>query len=146
MATTIEIGTWNEPAAREFSHCPSYYAADTETLTVKPGHYPARLTFEGGYTIPMPYWLLIGIDCERVSGRLYSGFGGNNFAHTELPKGEAVRHTIQMYQYQIADCVANGRLTLHPGFEWLLGKAGDAVWNHPDAPKTWDAVRQLAGA
>jgi hypothetical protein len=137
---TIEIGTWHETQTREFSHCPSYYAADTETLRVKVGAYSVRLSFEGGYTIPMPYWLLIGIDTDRIDGRLYSGFGGLNFASTELPKAP-VRYTIQMYAYQLAELVKDGRITLKPGFEWMV--EGECMWQHPSAPKTWDDVKAL---
>lgn len=144
MSITVKIGTWHETGERQITRCPSYYAADTETLALKPGDYDARLSFEGGYTIPMPYWLLIGIDAERVEGRLYSGFGGCNFSSTDLPKGERVTYTVQKYSYQIADAVNAGRLTLAPGFEWLMGGASDPVWKHQDAPKTWDEVRRLA--
>lgn len=144
MTIAVIIGTWHERAPREFTRCPSYYAADTETLRVKPGEYLARITFEGGYTIPMPYWLLIGIDTERVEGRLYSGCGGLNFAVTELKAGEAVRYTIQQYRYQIREAVESGWLTLKPEFEWLNCGAERACWDHSDAPKTWDDVRRLA--
>lgn len=144
MARTVVIGTWHEPEAREFSRCPSYYAADTETLRVEPGDYQARVTFEGGYNVPMPYWLLVGIECTRVSGRLYSGFGGVNFGSTELKAGELVRYCSQMYSYQIPELVKSGKLTLDPKFEWLMTSPG--AWQHPDAPKTWADVAALEQA
>lgn len=139
MTTTIKIGTWHE-ASREITRCPSYYAADTETLVTEAGDYDANLTFEGGYTIPMPYWLLIGIDSVRKSGRLYNGFGGVNFSSTELPADEAVRYTIQTYKYMIPEMVASGRLTLDPAFEWLNC---ERPTDHPNAPKTWAEVAAL---
>lgn len=142
--SALIVGDWREPEAREITHCPSYYAADSETLRVKPGAYPARVHFAGGYTVPMPYWLLVGLDCERVAGRLYSGFGGVNHSHTELPAGEPVRHTLQMYAYSIGEAVRAGRMTLRPGFEWLADASpGRAFWQHPDAPATWERVRDL---
>lgn len=138
MPKTIQIGTWHEPAPREFTRCPSYYAADHETLRVQPGDYPAKVTFEGGYNIPMPYWLIVGVDCKRVSGRLYSGFGGVNYSSTELKPGEDVIHVIQAYAYQIKDMVKAGKLTLLPEYSWLTA---DPAWQHPNAPKTWAEVR-----
>lgn len=141
FSRTIKVGTWHERAAREVTRCPSYYAADTETLRTVPGDYPVRIAFVGGYMVPMPYWLLVGIDAERVDGRLYSGFGGVNFASTELPKGEAVRYTIQGYDYELGKMVEDGHITLEPGFEWMLGGAYERSWKHPDAPKDWNDPR-----
>jgi hypothetical protein len=138
MTMTMTIGTWNETAPREITHCPSYYAADTETLAIRPGTYPVRVTFEGGYTVPMPYWLLVGIDTTRVSGRLFSGCGGVNYGATELPAGEAVRYVVQMHQYGLRKLVDAGRVTLAPGYEWLLG---DKPWEDADAPKDWTDAR-----
>jgi hypothetical protein len=140
VSTAIEIGTWHEREARELTRCPSYYAADHETVVTKPGDYPVRVTFEGGYLVPMPYWLVGAIPAVRKSGALYSGFGGNNFASTKLPAGEEVSWSIQSYVYEISKFVEDGRLTLKPGFEWLLEKV---AFNHPNAPKSWDAVRAL---
>jgi hypothetical protein len=153
MSQSVVIGTWVEPEARVFTHCPSYYAADHETLRVKPGEYPVRVTFEGGYLIPMPYWLLIGLDTERVSGALYNGCGGVNYGSTELPAGEAVRHTLQLYAYNLRDpkpefatlgpgLVSSGKVKLDPRFAWLLE---EKPWENPDAPKTWEDVRNLQG-
>lgn len=143
MSAQLIIGEWLERDAREFDRCPSYYAADTETLRVKPGRYPARVEFVGGYTVPMPQWLLVAIDCERVSGALYSGYGGVNYSRRELPPGEPVSYGLQWHAYGIAQAVADGRLVLRPGFEWL---ASECAFKHPDAPKTWEAVAALAAA
>lgn len=136
----IIIGKWHEPDPREFSHCPSYYAADYEVLRVRPGVYPARLKFVTGYMVPMPYWLLIGIECERIDGRLYSGFGGVNFSSTELLKGETVKHTIQSNSYLIGEYVDRGMLALAPHFAWLTHKP---AFRHPSAPTSWEMVRAL---
>lgn len=141
MSMTVTIGKWIEQEAREFSHCPSYYAADYEVLKTRPGEYDLRLTFEGGYTIPMPYWLLVGIQTDRLRGALYSGFCGNNFAQTDLPQ-EPVLHTSQMYAYELRRLVEQGTVRLKPGFEWLLEENP----RHANgAPKTWGDVKQLAG-
>lgn len=139
MTSKVIIGTWHE-VSREITRCPSYYAADTETLLTIPGDYPVVLTFEGGYTVPMPYWVLVGIPTTRISGRLYSGFGGVNFASTPLKEGEAVTYTIQTYAYLLGKLVEEGRVTLRPGFDWLLS---EVPWRHDAAPHTWDAVRAL---
>lgn len=141
MTTVAVIGTWHEPEAREFSHCPSYYAADHEKLRVIPGDYEARLMLVGGYTFPMPQWLLVGIKTTRLSGALYSGFGGVNFASRQLPVGEAVDYTIQTHSYQIAEAVAAGRLTLKPAFQWLANPDHRAVLDA--APRTWPEWGQL---
>lgn len=114
----IEVGHWIVGEGETVDRCPSYYAADHERLALTPGRYPVRLRFVGGYTIPMPYWLLVGIDATRVSGALYSGCGGRNFARTDLPAGEAVSYAVQAYAYQLADLVKAGRVELHAGCEW----------------------------
>lgn len=137
---TIEIGTWHAEQ-KEITHCPSYYAADTETLQLKAGDYPARIKFQGGFTVPMPQWLLVSIPSVRVRGRLYSGFGGVNYAHTELKAGEAVDYNVQLDCRSIKTCVENGALTLAPEWEWL---ASEIPWRHPDAPKTWDELKTRA--
>lgn len=145
MTTSIVIGSWIVPLDYEFRRCPSYYAADWEVLRVKAGNYPARITFHsaGSYPFPMPQYLQVELPCTRVGGRLYSGFGGLNFSSTELSAGVAVPYTDQSYSYEIGRYAREGRLTLLPGFDWLIGDAGTAVWEHPDAPKTWDDVRKL---
>lgn len=135
----VVIGQWHERESREVSHSPSYYAADWETLKTRTGDYPARVTFETGYTIPMPYWLLVKIDADRTGGRLYSGFGGNNFASRELPH-EPAHLPVQAYAYEIHKLVAAGRLTLRPEYAWLAAEGDEPAWHHPDAPKTWDAI------
>lgn len=146
MGKTVTIGTWLEPEARTIDRCPSYYAADTETLRIVPGKYPLRVTFETGYTVPMPYWLLATVDTVRESGRLYSGFGGVNFASTELAPGEPVRHTFQCYAYQLEELVAKGHVVVDPRFGWLVGGPGAAVWKREGAPKSWADVDALAAA
>lgn len=133
----VRIGTWIEKESREINRCPSYYAADHETLKTVAGEYPAELEFVGGYTVPMPYWLLVGIPADRIDGRLYSGFAGVNFASTELPKKRVTYH-LQSYHYQIPELVEQGWLKLDPAFEWLLVK--HYAWQEPGAPKDWDAV------
>lgn len=133
---TVKVGVWRE-VERVIDRCPSYYAADHERLRTIAGEYDARLIFSGGYTVPMPQWLVVGIPGVRVSGALYSGCGGLNFAKRDLPAGEAVSFTVQTYPYHIPELVAAGRLVLLPGFEWLMSEHS---WQHPDAPKDWNAV------
>jgi hypothetical protein len=136
----VLIGTWHEAESRDIRRCPSYYAADFETLRTQPGDFELRLTFQGGYLVPMPQWLLVSIDAERIDGALYSGFGGLNFASTPLPVGERVVYHEQMYVYQLRNLVERDRVTLRPGFEWVLC---DKPWEGLGAPQTWDAVRTL---
>lgn len=140
MSQGVVIGHWTEKQSRDLTRCPSYYAADTETIRTKPGKYTVTLVFEGGYTVPMPYWLCCGIDGDRIDGRLYSGFGGVNFASTKLPKEPTVYH-VQTYAYYAKDLVEKGILTLLPGFEWLLT---ECAWRDERAPKTWEQVMELA--
>lgn len=139
---TIEVGVWHERAARKIDRCPSYYAADHETLETKPGDYPVRIVFVGGYTVPMPQWMLIGIPSTRLDGRLYSGCGGVNYSSTELPKGEAVDYVSQWYAYSLKDCVARGDITLKPGFECLLAQK---PWEAGNL-RCWGDVRALGAA
>jgi len=143
MEKEITIGTWNETTSRDITHCPSYYAADFETLRTTPGAYELRLMFVGGYTVPMPYWLLCRIDATRIAGALYSGFGGNNFASRALPKDETVPYRLQTYSYELRKLVEDGRVTLRPGFDWLLA---EKPWDAPGAPQDWAAVSALAPA
>lgn len=117
----VLIGHWNEPEARELDNSPSYYAADWETLRTRPGRYPVFMTVEGGYNIPMPYWVLVAIDADRVAGKLYSGFGGVNFGSEDLPK-EPTQYRIQSKACWLAKTVEGGHIELLP--EWS-GLAGD---------------------
>lgn len=118
----IHIGTWHETAPRELSRSPSYYAADHEELITKAGDYRVGITFEGGYNIPMPYWMLIGIDCRVTGGGLYSGFAGVNFACTPIEPRDDV-YTIQGYSYQLLDLIKNGAVTIEPQWAWLNQEA-----------------------
>ena len=142
MAIDVTIGEYVVREPREVTRCPSYYAADWERLRLKPGRYPVRLRFEGGYGVPMPYWLLARIDATRVAGATYSGFGGVNFASHELLAGEAVAFHLQSYDYELPTFVAQGTIELLPGCEWALDARARAMgesW-------TWDTVRAMAEA
>jgi hypothetical protein len=133
---TIQIGVIIEKESRELQNCPSYYAADYEIIKTKVGEYPLYLTFEGGYTVPMPYWLTAGIDGDRIDGALFSGCGGVNYHKTELAK-EPVKYTIQQHFYQLREMVKSGRVRLNPKYNYLLE---DIPWRHKDAPKTWEDI------
>ncbi len=133
---TCRIGTWHEKATRDVVQCPSYYAADTETLRTAQGDYPISVGFQTGYSVPIPYWLFVAIDAEHISGRTYSGFGGNNFASRELPL-ESIPLRLQMYAYGLSDLVDSGKVTIDAEFEWLLS---DRPWQHADAPKTFAEI------
>lgn len=138
MTVAVEIGTFHQREAEQVRRCPSHYAADWEVLEREPGDYPVRITFEGGYLIPMPTWVLVGIPATRVDGATYSGFGGVNFASRELSKGERVTDTIQTYPFTLKGMIEAGKLTLKPEFAWLLE-------DHTSGPRTWDEVRRLSG-
>ena len=144
MSVCVRIGTWHEKS-REITRCPSYYAADHETLQTTAGDYPLELMFQNGYNIPMPYWLLVNIPSIRIDGALYSGFGGVNYARNELPKGESVLYHVQTYDYLLKDLVAKGTVTLNPGFEWLLLKRSEQ-FKDPRSPKTWEEVIAMRDA
>lgn len=117
MSKSILIGYINE-TGREITRCPGYYAADWEKLQLKPGRYEIRVTVEGGYTCPMPYWLVAGIDARRVEGKTYSGFGGVNYSSRDLPV-EDVTYNFQTYAYHLQKLVDEGMVELLPGFELL---------------------------
>jgi hypothetical protein len=119
--TSVVVGEWVEKVARDLTHCPSYYAADTETIRTRPGRYPASVIFTGGYLVPMPYWLVARIDGDRIAGRLYSGFGGHNFASRELPQEPAPWH-VQTYVSAIPKLVAEGVLEIKPQFAGLVAE------------------------
>jgi len=136
----VIIGSYLVAPGVEVSHCPSYYAADHERLALTPGRYALRLSFEGGYVHPMPYWLLCKIDAVRIDGALYSGFGGVNFAKRALPSGEAVPYYIQCYRYQLQDMVDAKLVELMPGYEWALESL---EWAR-STNLTWEQVRELA--
>ena len=133
---TVEIGTWIE-TGRELTRCPSYYAADHETLRTVAGEYPARVMFVGGYNVPMPQWVLVKMAADRLNGRLYSGFGGNNFASTELP-AERIEYSEQRGAYLIRELVASGKLRLAPAFAWMI--EAEYPWQADGAPKTFAEV------
>lgn len=114
---TIKIGEIIEEG-RTLTRCPGYYAADYEKLELEPGRYPLYVTIEGGYMFPMPYWLVASIPARRIEGKTYSGFGGVNFASTDLPQ-EDVTYGVQAYAYSLAKMIEDGRVELSPGFELL---------------------------
>lgn len=130
----IIIGYWIVSEPEERSFCPSYYAADWEQVELKPGKYPLVLTFVGGYTIPMPKTLRAKIDAKTVAGKLYSGFGGVNFASRDIAKGPTTYH-FSAYGYQIHDLVKNGRAELLPEFEDILDHKYPLSWVKE---KGWD--------
>lgn len=137
---SIQIGTWVEKETRKIERCPSYYAADHETLETIPGEYPLYVTFKGGYLVPMPDGVTCGIETVRVDGALYSGFGGVNFASTPLEKGVKVTYCVRLCPYTAKNMVKKGVITIDEGFEWLLT---DKPWEHPSAPKNWEEVNAL---
>lgn len=145
MSTSVLIGKWVEKESRDITQCPSYYAADYEVLRTRVGEYPVRLTFQGGYIIPMPYWVLVGIDADRIEGKIYSGFGGVNYSSRDLPVGPKQYH-IQAYQYHLTDMVKQGLIQLDSGFEWLITEGDTPCWKNPKSPKTWEEVRALVAA
>jgi hypothetical protein len=124
----IVIGTYHERESREITHNHTSYAADWQTVKTVAGDYPVRLTFEGGYLCPMPYWLLVAIDAEITDGRTYSGFGGFNTGSREVVR-ESTKHRLQMYDYSLAKLLADGTVTLLPEFEFLADVYGDSA-NH----------------
>jgi hypothetical protein len=140
----LKVGTYHEREHREITRCPSYYAADWEKLETIPGEYWVTLSVEGGFTIPMPKWVLIRIDTTRLAGRLYSGFCGNNFAHTDLEPGQNVGYCIQTYPYMLPKMIADGLVTLDPEFAWLNLKSPRTRFTDiPEFPSTWDEWRAL---
>lgn len=137
----IAIGFWHEREPRERTECPSYYAADYETLRTFPGDFEVHLTFAHGYTVPMPRLQPIRIDAERIAGRVYSGFCGVNFASEPLPLGERVVYLQGIDTVDLPVLITRGIVTLQPQFEWLV--ASPTPWNQPSAPQTWEAVHDL---
>lgn len=133
---TIQIGVFIENESRELQTCPSYYAADYEVIKTKAGEYPLYLTFECGYTVPMPYWLTVGIDGDRIDGALFSGFCGVNYHKTAL-ENEPTKYRMQTYAYNLPEMVKSGRVRINPKYNYLLE---DVPWRHKDAPKTWEDV------
>ena len=103
------IGEWVEPESRNVQRSPSTYAADWETLRTKPGRYPVKVISIDGRPWGPPYYLYICIDADRVAGRMYSGFAGNNFASRELP----LHHkplVLQVYAYMLEELVNEGHI------------------------------------
>jgi hypothetical protein len=139
----IIIGHYVVTEPKEFQHCPSYYAADYEILRLVPGKYEMTVMFVGGYTCPMPYWLLASVDATRVEGALYSGFGGVNFSKTVLPAGESVQYGIQMNSHSLKNLIAEGRFEPLPEraeFVAALAEKGSEFAR----TLTWDDVEAMA--
>lgn len=104
---------WVEAEARDVTRCPSYYAADWETLRTRPGTYPMRLTTIDGRDCPAgdqwPYYLTTEIPADRIAGKLYSGFAGNNFASTDLPL-EPTTLRPRIYAYHLGELLERGQV------------------------------------
>src|SRR5574343_278307 len=137
----IQVGQWVERESRTITHCPSYYAADHETLETIPGSYPLRVNFIGGYLCPMPQFVLAAIASVRKSGALYSGCGGVNYSKMELPAGEQLDYHMQSYMYVLRDLIAAGKVELDPD---LASLGIDHGFDAPSAPKTWAELQALA--
>jgi hypothetical protein len=144
---SIIIGHYIVTEPEKVSRCPSYYAADHETLELQPGRYPITLLFATGYTCPMPYYLQATIDSKRVSGALYSGFGGVNFAKTELEIGEHVPYHYQSYNYELKNLLDAGRVELlatRADLARRLCVNEDAKVRIDEAKKlSWDEIRMM---
>ena len=113
------IGEWLEAESRDVNHSPSYYAADYEILRTKPGRYPVKLESIDAKPWGRPYYVAIRIDADRIDGRLYSGFGGLNFASRELPQ-EPKPLSFRRYAYELQELVAQGVVVLNAaGLEYL---------------------------
>lgn len=140
MSLSVRIGTWKEIESRDIRQCPSHYAADFEVLRTVPGEYPAFCYFCDGYLVPMPQRLIVGIDANRIEGKLYSGFCGVTIGSRDLPK-EPKKYTLRIYNYHIPKLIEDGRLVLDPEFSFLNKK--EKQWDHPDAPKTWEDLTAI---
>lgn len=105
MGVILKVGTLIVHQSYIIDHCPSYYAADYESLEVQPGDYDLYLEFVAGYNFPMPYYFSARLKTVRISGTLYSGFGGVNFAKTDLESGVEVEYVKRWYNWQINDNV-----------------------------------------
>ena len=152
MAFTITVGNYIINEEREVTHCPSYYAADHETLKLRPGKYPVRVLIEGqmlytdgvdGKACPVPRWILVGVDSTRVSGRLYNGFGGVNYSSVEMPAGETVVYNLQFNVFTIKELIEKGHVEPLPGMEHICEQLGN---NEYELAKSWtfDDVKRLA--
>lgn len=108
------IGEYIEVESRDVRRCPSYYAADWEVLRTKPGRYPLIATFDN--LCADPYYVGAKVDADRIEGKLYSGFGGLNFASTDLPPREQPLH-VQVYGYELSRMVESGRAVVSPEFQ-----------------------------
>lgn len=103
--------------SRDLRRCPSYYAADYEVIRTKSGKYPVYLSLNldpNVWVIPMPE-LSTGVECERIEGQTFNGFGGVNFSSQELPKGPVSKHC---WQPRLG---TDHGIEFLPGFEWLQG-------------------------
>lgn len=127
MGRKIHIGNWIESEPRKVQGG-TYYAADWIEHELRPGRYPLYLTFEGGYLMPMPYWLLATVDSRILDGRLYSGFGGLNFASTKVEPKDSTYH-FQLYSYQLPDLIDRGGAEVFPEWEpFLQAIRADKDW------------------
>jgi hypothetical protein len=118
MSTWVKIGKWHEAKSRDVTVHTSYAADHIEHETV-PGDYDLYCLFEGGYLIPMPYWLIARVDSKVVSGGMYSGFGGVNFAFTPADKGKSYYST-QLYAYMLPELVKNGIAIVDEEWQFLV--------------------------
>jgi hypothetical protein len=97
----------------QVTRCPSYYAADSETLALEPGEYPLSPSTVDGRAADWsdPYYLNAAVPARRIDGRLYSGFGGCNFASRELPC-EPVTYYWSVYAYHLGGLLESGKVRL----------------------------------
>lgn len=140
---TWTVGYWNEREPRRITRCPSYYAADTETIETTPGRYPINVEWKTGYTCPIAGDFLVRIPAVRIKGRLFSGFCGNNFASRELEPGVALDYFAHFYAFQLTKPENMANVEIIPGFEWLFDPDYERVIELCKT-MTWDDVNAVA--
>ena len=117
----IKIGTWIE--TERTLQRGTEYAADYINHRTVPGEYDAFLTYEkvyhdGEWVAVSSKDIIVTIETNITDGKLFSGFGGVNYGHTDVQPGPS-KITLNPYAYHARDMVAKGNLVLDPDFWWL---------------------------
>lgn len=144
MSMSFLVGTFHELVSRKLTAHTSY-AADWILHETIPGDYPVYLTFEGGFTIPMPKGLGYTLKTRITDGAYYSGFGGVNYHETKVEPQDSV--------YPVYGCsssarilIEDGRLELLPEWSWLNQEYSQIIRYVNDKGMTWETLKALPGA
>lgn len=134
----IKIGTLHVEEKSSWENHTSY-AADWRAYTQAVQDVPLYVSVEGGYTIPMPTWILAGWEITVTEEHLFSGYTGVISGERVVSEPYTAQKGLQTWPF----CLSDMNFTPDPSFpdSELLAKQ-HVEWARKHAP-TWAAAQEL---